>query len=735
MHSTSFRVSRSRRLRPLAAALLLVVAPVFVVPVRAAGPADGEISPAVQAALVQVEAFIQASEGEEPNASGWSNRCPKCGEYHVNELDDVLKEERPATVAGYLVAPDRVLSADPMIHPRFVREWRVRLGDESVVARPSAWAADRKAVLFSLERPLSAGRPLAFSPAAAAPYSVLTYSRENDGWSSLIQPLGGAWLVRADGSRFRPAPFGSVALATDGTPVAPIFNELLPPGDAWKRAWAEWPWIEEAAHARLLESTKRVADASILLATLRLRPVPVQPGEQEDYGGDEDNKATAIHALALVVSPSRVVVLRGLAPAVTARLEGVGLALADGTTRAARFVASVTDFAALVVEPETPFAEPLRLADTAWTTQRERLLFAAEVSVAGEERRAWFGHRRCASVGTGFRGWELPDFGGDAENLFLFDEEGRLVGAPLAQRAVPGAERWASKPDPFPVQAARLLAYAGEPAAWADTRNVPRSAEDERRLAWIGAEMQPIDEDLAAAHGVSAQTENGEYGALVTHVYPGSPAERAGVAAGDVLLRVLPAGAPRPIQVRAEAFAFSQQAFPWDRYDQIPDAYFDRIPRPWMSAETQLDKVLKDLGVGTAYSLDYARSGAVSTVSLVVEAGPAHYGSAKEIDAGQYGLRLRELTFETRRFFQIAEGQPGLIIARVNAGGPAAVAGLKPYEIIVTVNDGPVATVAEFEAALAKAGAEPLRIGVRRMSQSRLVTLGASAAGGASATP
>lgn len=718
----------SLRLRPLAAALLLVFAPAFVAPARAAGPAEGEVSPDVQAALVQVEAFVQASEGEEPNASGWSNRCPKCGGYHGSELDDVLREERPATVSGYLVAPDRVLSSDPMIHPRFVREWRVRLGDESVVARPAAWAADRRAVLFALERPLSAGRPLAFSPAAPAPYSVLTYSREKDGWSSLIQPLGGSWLIRADGSRFRPAPFGSVALAADGTPVAPIFSELLPQGDSWKRAWGEWSWIDEAAHGRHLDATKRIADSTLLLATLRLRPVPVQPGEEENYGGDEDAKATSIHALALVVSPSRAVVLRGLAPAVTARLESVSLALADGTTRAATFVASVTDFAAFVVEPEKPFTESVRLADTAWSTQRDRLLFAAEVSVVGEERRAWFNHRRCASVGTGFRGWELPDFGGDSENLFLFDEQGRLVGAPLAQRATPSTERWSSKPDPFPVQAARLLAYAGEPEAWADTRNVPRSAEDERRLAWLGAEMQPLDEDLAAAHGVSAQTENGSYGALVTHVYAGSPAERASLAVGDILLRILPAGAPRPVQVRAEAFAFSQQAFPWDRYDQIPDAYFDRIPRPWMPAETHLDKVLKDLGVGTAYSLDYARAGAVSTISLVVERGPEHYGSAREADAGKHGLRLRELTFETRRFFQIPEGQPGLIIARVNAGGPAAVAGLKPYEIIVTVNDGPVATVAEFEAALAKAGAEPVRIGVRRMSQSRLVTLNPAAA-------
>ena len=162
MISTASRSTRVRRFPRLAAVFLVFLAPAGIVPARAAGLEEGEIPPVVRAALVKVEAFVQASEGEDPVAAGWSSRCPKCGEYHVNELDEVLRQERPASVAGYLVAPDRVLSVDPMIHPRFVREWRVRLGDETVPARPVAWAGDRKAALFALERPLDGGRPLAF---------------------------------------------------------------------------------------------------------------------------------------------------------------------------------------------------------------------------------------------------------------------------------------------------------------------------------------------------------------------------------------------------------------------------------------------------------------------------------------------------------------------------------------------------------------------------------------------
>ncbi len=698
-------------------------------PARGAALAEGEIPAPVLAALVQVEAFVQMAEGEEPAAAGWSQRCPKCGEYHVNGLDDALADERPAAVGGYLVAPDRVLAPDPMIHPRFVREWRVRLGAESVTARPVAWAADRKAVLFALERPLAAGRPLVFSPQASGPYSVLTYSLEGDGWGALVQPLGGSWLTRPDGRRFQTVPGDSIVLAADGSPVAPLSSEILPLGEAWKAPFASWPWLDEAAYRDRLAAVESAASDVILHATLQLRPVPVQPGEDPSSDSDEDANATTLHASALVLGPGRVLVLRGLAPAVTARLESVTLTRGDGTVMPARFVASVVEFGALVVEPEQPLPATVRLAATPWREQRDRLLFAAEIRVKGEERRAHYRHLRSAATGVGLKGRDVPEFAGATEGLFVFDQEGRLVGAPLAKRADPGAERWASAPDPFTVQADELRVFADEPAAWADARNVPRSAADERSLGWLGVELQPLDRDLAQAHGVSAQTEEGQSGALVTYVYPDSPAGRVGLVAGDVLLRILPAGTQRAVPVRVEAFAFSDQPFPWDRYDQIPDAYFDRIPRPWAPAENALGALLKEFGFDSAYRLDYARGGKLSTLDLTVERGPDHYGSAPEAVATAYGLRLRELTFETRRFYQIPAGQPGLLVARIEAGGPGAVAGLKPYEVVTAVNDQPVSTVAEFESAVAVA--QPLRLGVRRMHQTRLVTVIPTAAPGA----
>ncbi len=53
------------------------------------------------------------------------------------------------------------------------------------------------------------------------------------------------------------------------------------------------------------------------------------------------------------------------------------------------------------------------------------------------------------------------------------------------------------------------------------------------QLGWIGAHIQPVTADLAAAVKLPAAT-----GSIVTGVEDGSPAARAGVAAGDVILKV-----------------------------------------------------------------------------------------------------------------------------------------------------------------------------------------------------
>lgn len=61
------------------------------------------------------------------------------------------------------------------------------------------------------------------------------------------------------------------------------------------------------------------------------------------------------------------------------------------------------------------------------------------------------------------------------------------------------------------------------------------------------------------------------------------------------------------------------------------------------------------------------------------------------------------------------------MISRVRPGERAAVAGLKPYEIILSVNDTPVKNIEEFQK-LTRNGGE-LKFTVRRFNKNRIVTI------------
>jgi hypothetical protein len=708
-------------------ALAWVLAPAMAM-AAATWSETGAVPAPVTASLVQVEAVLQTDEGEEPGAPGWRTRCPNCGNFHISDVDSALKQQRPVLAPGFLIAPDRVVLADPMVEPRFVREWRVRFGGEAVSAKLAAIASDRGAMQLALAKPLAAAQPLAFVAGAKGPFFTLAFTTGADGFGTQLQPLGTNWVTKDDGRRFLPVPATAVVLAADGRPVTLTLREELSSGEAWKTAPAAWPWLSAAEYEAKLEAVRRAGEAGMLRAALLFRSPKLQPGAElaqpmdpEEAAGAGANRA----AVAVVLAPRRVLVLAPLMPRQTARLEKVVLTLPDGREVEAKFVATIAELGAFVAEPAEDLAGALPISPDGWAAQRGRPLLTLRLKVQGEQRTSQPGRQRLVGIGPGLGGRATPEFAGDEKDLFFFDLAGRLVGLPVAARPIAKANRWDTSGAAFALHAGELAKFAGDPAVFADSRNVPQSAEAERRLAWLGVELQPLDRELAQVHGVLDQVERGS-GALVIHVFPGSPAARAGVQVGDVLLRVQAAGAPQPVPVQVQPGQFANRPFPWDRYDEIPEAYFDQIPAPWGSAENEVALLLKDFGFGTGFRLDFSRDGKSQAAQLVVEPGPAYYATAAQTEDPAVGLTVRELTFETRRYFQIPEGEPGVIVSRVVAGSRGSVAGVKPYEIVVAVNDQPVRTAAEFAAGVKAGGA--LTLAVRRMHQSRVVNITPTAA-------
>ena len=119
--------------------------------------------------------------------------------------------------------------------------------------------------------------------------------------------------------------------------------------------------------------------------------------------------------------------------------------------------------------------------------------------------------------------------------------------------------------------------------------------------------------------------------------------------------------------------------------------------------------------------------GKIVSKEFEVVVAPVHYESATRFKAESIGITVKNITYEVRRYLQRKLEEPGVIVSKVETGGRASIAGVKPYEVITHVNDQPVATVKEFEQAIAGGG--ELRLSIKRMAKGRIVTIKATGSG------
>ena len=165
----------------------------------------------------------------------------------------------------------------------------------------------------------------------------------------------------------------------------------------------------------------------------------------------------------------------------------------------------------------------------------------------------------------------------------------------------------------------------------------------------MGVSIQEVTQSLAQSFGLERPQ-----GALVSSVEAGSPAEKAGVKPGDVVLSI----DGKPIERSAE-----------------------------------LPPLVAAVKPGTKASFEVWRDGRKQTLAVTVGelkseqvASAAARPSAGE-DTGKLGLAVRP-------------GEEGLVVE--NAAGPAAKAGIRAGDVVSSVNGKPVTSVDELRAALAK---------------------------------
>jgi len=179
------------------------------------------------------------------------------------------------------------------------------------------------------------------------------------------------------------------------------------------------------------------------------------------------------------------------------------------------------------------------------------------------------------------------------------------------------------------------------------------------RHAKLGVTVQEVNQTLAD----SFRLEKPE-GALVANVEKGGPADRAGLKSGDVILKA----DGKPIVASGDLPALIGEASPGDKV----------ALEVWRQGKRE--EITARLGDASAKVASAATSG-------------------DKAANGRIGLALRPLDPQERREAGI---DGGLLIE--GAGGPAALAGVQPGDVLMAVDGTPVKSVEQVRAALAKSG-------------------------------
>ncbi len=179
----------------------------------------------------------------------------------------------------------------------------------------------------------------------------------------------------------------------------------------------------------------------------------------------------------------------------------------------------------------------------------------------------------------------------------------------------------------------------------------------------IAVTVQQVPRDTLADFGLKERK-----GALVTSVTANGPAAKAGIQPGDVIVE------------------FNGKTVP-DRNGLV------KIVMNTAPGTTARVKILRD-------KQEQALTVTVEELDLEAEAGGGGSNQTEDVSTGGFGITLAPLGADMARRLQVPQGQRGVLITDVEPDGPAARSGIRPGDVIVSINRQAVTTVAEASRAL-----------------------------------
>lgn len=176
---------------------------------------------------------------------------------------------------------------------------------------------------------------------------------------------------------------------------------------------------------------------------------------------------------------------------------------------------------------------------------------------------------------------------------------------------------------------------------------------------WLGVSIQPVTDEIAASFGLKKAA-----GALVNEVVAGSPAAKAGIRQGDIIVGI--------------------------DGREVKDVQ-------------QLQRLVADTPEGKQVEVRVIREG--KEIRLSMRLGSAESADARQVKPEEQepavwlGMTVAELPREMRM-----RGIGGVMVSGVDPEGTAAEAGIRPGDVIVSINRMKVGNLAEYSRVIAEAG-------------------------------
>jgi hypothetical protein len=393
------------------------------------------------------------------------------------------------------------------------------------------------------------------------------------------------------------------------------------------------------------------------------------------------------------------------------------------------FLGSFKDFGAILVRVDGLATKPLHRLDLA-ALDPGALFFTLTVEERFGRSFAKVGTNRVFRVEKGEKGeWHVATRRPVKAGAWILDWEGRPVGFYSGSKKEEdlesaGMDEERRRYDRYRNGAdfakriflfSELKAALGEPSAHFDPRAVPMTKKEEKTLVWLGVEFQELEKKLAESLGIEEKdlTNEGKRGLLITDVYAGSPAEKMGLKADDVLLTITPEG--------GAATDLTPEADRFDRYRFRGDTFV-----PWRPRKNYLTQLLTTLGPGRKVSFEFLRGRERKTADVLLEKSPVDFDTAEKLKDDPLGFTVKDLTYEVRYFQKLDPAAGGVVVAKIERGSKAEVAKLQPLAIITRVNGTPLNGLEHFTGLLAGArtsGAKTVTFTVQNFGQTRLVDL------------